>query len=106
MTLEAYDPRMIEAWKRGAIETVTLTFRNRRLATRFRQRMYELRVKLNAEQHEAAASANRASIRILEPDPTGQTPMLVEPFDSIFDDALSSANLSGAPATPEIDFDE
>lgn len=101
MGLEAYDPRLIAAWEKGATEPVVFEFTERRLATRLRHTMYRLRNELTKARHMAASSATRAVIRIEDAAADGKYKMIVEPANHEFEAAIEAAGLT----IPEIDID-
>lgn len=100
MALESYDPKLIEAWRKGATEQVSITLATRQLATKLRQKLYRLRVELGKLKHEAYPSAARAQVRIVGPSTDDKWTVLVEPEGAEIAGALEAAGL-GVPDLPE-----
>lgn len=104
MDINAFDPRLIEAWKRAATEAVVLNVANRNMALQLRQRLYRLRKALGANNHEVYKLAVRASIQIHPDDarhPEWQ--VILAPADAKLDASLNAAGLNIPPA-PELDI--
>jgi len=57
-----YNPRFVTWWIEGARTPTTVEFPTRRIATRFRQDLYELRFAMRNESHYATTFANKAEI--------------------------------------------
>lgn len=100
--INSFDPRLIEAWKRAATETITLNVANRSMALQLRQRLYRLRKAMGDNNHEVYKLAVRASIQIRPDDlraPEWQ--VVLAPADAKLDASLSAAGLD-IPTAPEL----
>lgn len=104
MDINAFDPRLIEAWKRAALEPVVLNVANRNMALQLRQRLYRLRKALGNAKHDAYALAVRASIQITSDDShPPEWKVVIAPADAKLDASLTAAGL-GIPPAPELDI--
>jgi len=93
MALESYNPKLIEAWRLGALKQIEITLPTRAAATKLRQKLYRLRQELIKAQHSISVSAQRAQIRILGPDAENNYTLIIEPEGKEYDDALTAAGL-------------
>ncbi len=75
MRVASFAPELIELFRRAAREKITITLPTPEAATRCRQRMYDLRKALRAEQHDLANLAERAQVRL------DGSVLIVEPRD-------------------------
>lgn len=102
MGLESYAPEMIEVWKKAATKPVYIKLDSHNACVRLRQKLYRLRRELQKNQHEAAASANRAVIRILI-DADNNHIVAIEPEGLEFEKAIAEAGIV-VPKEPDIEI--
>lgn len=95
--LTSFDPRLLEIWRRIAQseDLITVSFRTKALATKFRQELNKLRVALRACDHNLVPYINPAKIRIREPlAPDGLWDVEISQTDHEYDEALAAAGIS------------
>lgn len=96
MSLENYDPRLLEAWRQAPAGPVRIPVASRAQAITLRHRLYRLRAELRNLSHPLSASAERAKVSLLRRD-NDQWEVVVAPADDEFDAALRAAHLSVPP---------
>lgn len=96
MSIESYDPRLLEVWRRAPIEPVRLPVRSRAQAVTLRHRLYRLRAELRRNKHPLSHSAERAKVSIVA-HTRGLYLVVVSRADEEFDEALRAL---GAPSEP------
>lgn len=100
--LSRFDPRLLEAWKRGATDPVRLPFRDSKKAVAMRHQLYRVRRAMETAGHPYFESAKRAQIRIITEH--NHSVVVIEPAASEFEEAFAAAGLD-IPTVPDIDFD-
>lgn len=96
MSLENFDPRLLEAWRLASKEPVRIPVTTRAQAITLRHRLYRLRAELRTLEHPLSKSAERAKVSIVAIGPS-KFEVVVAPADDEFDAALRAAKLEVPP---------
>lgn len=96
--VSGYNPRFVVWWMQGIKAPTTVTFPTRRIATRIRQDLYNLRKAMHLEGHYAATLTDRGEIilRPLDPyctDIEDPHTLTIQPVNFDINQSLDEANI-------------
>lgn len=102
--LTSFDPRLLELWRRVANDDtiITIPFRSKELAIKFRQDLNKLRVALRACDHHLVPYINPAKIRLREPCNLADHWIVeISQTDHEYDEAFAAAGIDLPKPEPD-----
>ena len=87
------DPKLLEAWQRGGLTTLTIGPLDPTDAKSLRHRLYRVRAAMRRQGHADCAVADQATIALRETG-TGQVNVVIYPANLVINQALEAAGLS------------